>query len=341
MPEIGTMAVKVKVEVTCINQSRTTRYLDFQWHQFVSTVSPITEEITSKMKPLVSCLTISILSLLTPTWAVNIVHLRGTSVYIFDNDTTATFEETVKWCEKLGGHPPSITSQEDLDFLANITSLPTWLNMKRDSETNCTWLDNSSTNFSLPWAVDSCDNSTFDYCDSSCCGLVGQANFTNVTMESCSANYSAICVAQSDTEVTATYYYSDKKASFLKLKNGPYVFYNGLTKVEITDGYIYQHFQQMIDWLVNRVKKDKPILERYSYTKALRLLGNWTEEYLDKFNELDSIISDLRYESKVFKMAFFIQLAIISVVVVTFYSTSGQSETSVSNGISNHVKRKC
>lgn len=262
-------------------------------------------------------------------------------MYIFDNDTTATFEETVKWCEKLGGHLPSITSQEDLDFLVNITSLPTWLNMKRDNETNCTWLDNSPTNFSLPWAVDSCDNSTFDYCDSSCCGLVGQANFTNVTMESCSVSYSAICVAQSDTEVTAQWYYLDKKASFLKLKDGPYVFYNRLTKVEITDGYIYQHFQQMIDWLVNRVDKDKQILKRYSHTKALKLLGNWTEEYHDKFNELDSIISDLRFESKVFKIAFFIQLAIISVVVVALYSTSGQRETSVSNGgISNHVQLK-
>lgn len=254
--------------------------------------------------------------------ANNMIYLRGRSVYILNSDRNATFQETAEWCEPNGGHLPSITSEEDLEFLRNITSTPTWLNMKRDNETNCQWLDKVTSNFSLPWMNEtSCQNETYDYCDSSCCALVAKDNFMTVSMEPCEQNYSAICVAQYENQVSAQYYLNDKKPSILKLKDGPYVIYYENENNEMDAGILYIHFQKLIDWIINKMFNDGDKHKKYSRTKTLQLLGNWTEEYDEKLEQVDAILDDLRYENKIFKIAFFVQLAITSLVVIVFYST--------------------
>ena len=86
--------------------------------------------------------------------------------YIFDNQIAANpFNQSVKWCEKLGGKMPIIHSDDDMDFLhlvlkhVKLARYGVWIGAKPVSNTsNCPnqWLDGTNVTYKFDFDDDGC-----------------------------------------------------------------------------------------------------------------------------------------------------------------------------------------
>lgn len=112
-----------------------------------------------------------------------------------------SYDNTVTWCDDLGGSLPTIHSKQDLDWLASSTyhqfgdGIPTWLNMKRISKGGvhkCDWNDGSPYDFPLPWETSCDDMSTCNYTDSCAAGAFN--DFAKVNLFPTTHAYHRVCV---------------------------------------------------------------------------------------------------------------------------------------------------
>lgn len=100
------------------------------------------------------------------------------AVYVYDDVKLGTFNESIKWCQDLGGQLPTVHSLEDLNFLADTVIqknshhdgniYKTWLYMTRSGE-HCKWVDGSPDYTEFKWFKKCLDD---DKCHGRCCAIV-------------------------------------------------------------------------------------------------------------------------------------------------------------------------
>lgn len=146
---------------------------------------------------------------------------NSTLIYVYEN-VGVPFDQAVKWCNGLGGHLPTIHSNDDVNFLVNNVMggknsygkngmCITWLNMKRFGHKDCRWLDGSLWDFRMTWWDD--HEECFD-CGTPCCAAALDAwdvpkypRYKKAASWQCDGIANQACVIQASPQtITSTLY---------------------------------------------------------------------------------------------------------------------------------------